>query len=174
MAPRDKRREFISGFDGSAGTAVITQSEALMWTDGRYYQQATIQLDENWTLMKLGLPDTLSIGIWLSRNCKGNKLIAVDGNIMTEDAWRSLSAYLDNSECYMKSITPNLIDLVWGDKQPLMPQNSIIPLPIQYSGQSILNKYIEVRKKMKDLNVTALVLTALDEVACELSVGISD
>lgn len=148
---------------------MITESEALLWTDARYFLQAENQLDENWTLMKLGLPETPAIGSWLARNCNGSKVIAVDGNIMTEDAWRSLSAYLDNSGCYMKSLTPNLIDLVWGKDQPSMPQNKIIPLPLKYTGQTILSKRIEVRNKMKDLGVTSLVLTALDEIACESS-----
>lgn len=53
IAQRDRRRQFISGFTGSAGTAVITNSEALLWTDGRYYQQAEKQLDSSWTLMKV-------------------------------------------------------------------------------------------------------------------------
>ena len=50
----DERRSFLSGFDGSAGTAVVTETSALLWTDGRYYAQAAKQLDENWTLMKDG------------------------------------------------------------------------------------------------------------------------
>lgn len=52
LASHDERRAMITGFDGSAGTAIVTQSEALLWTDGRYYQQAGDQLDNNWTLMK--------------------------------------------------------------------------------------------------------------------------
>lgn len=62
---RDKRREFISGFKGSAGTAVITHDKALLWTDGRYYNQASQELDpiSSWTLMKDGLLDTPTIGV---------------------------------------------------------------------------------------------------------------
>ena len=56
LADCDKRRGFISGFDGSAGTAIITAKEALLWTDGRYFLQAASQMDENWTLMKEGQP----------------------------------------------------------------------------------------------------------------------
>lgn len=58
LAPCDKQRAFISGFTGSAGTAVVTQKEACLWTDGRYYLQASQELDENWTLMKESLPGT--------------------------------------------------------------------------------------------------------------------
>lgn len=59
----DLRREFISGFNGSAGTAVVTPTAALLWTDGRYYLQASQQLSEDWTLMKAGLKDTPSIEV---------------------------------------------------------------------------------------------------------------
>lgn len=60
VAPCDQQRAFISGFTGSAGTAIVTLKEALLWTDGRYYLQASQELDENWTLMKESLPETPS------------------------------------------------------------------------------------------------------------------
>ena len=63
LAPGDERRAFISAFDGSAGTAIITSREALMWTDGRYFLQATSQMDDNWTLMKEGQPGKKRIKI---------------------------------------------------------------------------------------------------------------
>ena len=67
MAECDKRREFISGFTGSAGTAVVTPTKALLWTDGRYHLQASQQLDENWTVMKDGLPNVPKLEEWLSK-----------------------------------------------------------------------------------------------------------
>lgn len=62
IANCDKRRAFISGFTGSAGTAVITHNAACMWTDGRYYLQASQEMDTNWTLMKEGTPGTPTQG----------------------------------------------------------------------------------------------------------------
>lgn len=62
VAPADTRREYVSGFSGSAGTVVVTLEQAALWTDGRYYLQASQQLDDNWTLMKEGLPTTPSEG----------------------------------------------------------------------------------------------------------------
>lgn len=67
VGPADRRRAFISGFTGSDGTAVVTQDKALMWTDGRYYLQSSQQMDQNWTLMKEGLPETPSRGKELFR-----------------------------------------------------------------------------------------------------------
>lgn len=62
IAECDARRAFITGFTGSAGTAIITQSDARLWTDGRYHLQASQQLDSNWTLMKEGIPETPTQG----------------------------------------------------------------------------------------------------------------
>lgn len=59
----DQRRAFISGFQGSAGTAIVTKDKALMWTDGRYYLQSSQEMDGNWSLMKEGLPSTPSRGL---------------------------------------------------------------------------------------------------------------
>lgn len=65
LADCDMLRGFITGFTGSAGTAIVTQNEALLWTDGRYFLQASQQLDSNWSLMKEGLPSTPTQGIFL-------------------------------------------------------------------------------------------------------------
>ncbi len=73
LAPCDERRAFITGFTGSAGTAIITPKHALLWTDARYFQQAEAQMDENWTLMKEGRPGTPSRGLWLANNLESGK-----------------------------------------------------------------------------------------------------
>lgn len=65
LAPCDERRAFITDFDGSAGTAIITHNEAMCWTDGRYWLQAEKQLGEGWTLMKAGLPEVPTWARWL-------------------------------------------------------------------------------------------------------------
>ncbi|CAG7833794.1 unnamed protein product [Allacma fusca] len=78
IAGCDERRAFITGFTGSAGTAVITEGQALLWTDGRYYLQAVEEIDQNWTLMKQGLVDTPSQSEWLSKNLPSGARIGVD------------------------------------------------------------------------------------------------
>lgn len=77
VSSSDQRRAFISGFDGSAGTALVTMDSALLWTDGRYWKQAENQLDSNyWKLMKGGVD--VSLTSWLSENMKGNQSVGVD------------------------------------------------------------------------------------------------
>ena len=167
LAPHDGRRKFITGFDGSAGTAVVTKDEALLWTDGRYYQQATQQLDpDNWTLMKDGLPETLTMVQWLSKHCKEGDRVGVDANLMSTRTWNQLVAAFDNEGCIMTAVKQNLVDLVWED-QPVEPSNKVIALNIKYAGRTINEKLVDIRAKMNEQNAKVLVVTALDEVACE-------
>lgn len=75
ICDKDKRRAFLCGFNGSSGSCVVTDTEAMLWTDGRYYLQASQQLDENWKLMKDGLLNTLSIDAYLCKTLKkGSKV----------------------------------------------------------------------------------------------------
>lgn len=157
----------MTGFDGSAGTAVVTHDKALLWTDGRYYQQATQQLDPNhWTLMKDGLPETPTMVQWLQNNCKAGDRVGVDANLMSTRSWNQLSAAFENEGCIMTAVKQNLVDLVWDD-QPAQPNNKVIALDVKFAGKLIADKLVEIRDKMKDQNSKVLVVTALDEVACK-------
>lgn len=97
ISPTDERRSFITGFTGSAGTAVVTQKEALLWTDGRYHQQAEQQLDENWTLMRDGLPATPTINNWLSENLSAGNRVGVDGNLLSFRVWSPMQSALNSN-----------------------------------------------------------------------------
>jgi Xaa-Pro aminopeptidase len=167
IAPRDRRRQFVTGFDGSAGTAVVTQSEALLWTDGRYYLQASQQLDNNWTLMKDGLPDVLTMTQWFQKNCKPGQRIGVDPSLMSTRQWNTLVAAFDNTGCVMTAVKENLVDKVW-DEQPAQPNNKVISLDVKFAGKLVGQKLVEIREKMKEQSAKVLVVTALDEIACEL------
>lgn len=166
ISSRDRRRHFITGFTGSAGTAVVTQTEALLWTDGRYFQQAEIQLDENWTLMKDGLPETPTMVQWLQRNCKFGDRIGVDANLMSTRAYNQLVSAFENEGCIVTAVKQNLIDLVWDD-QPGPTSNPIITLDVKFSGKLVGDKLDEIQEKMKANDAKVLVVTALDEIACK-------
>lgn len=92
----DKRRAFLSGFDGSSGTAVVTTKEALLWTDGRYYQQAEKEMDSNWTLMKDGLTTTPSISDWIVKHLNTGDRVGVDGNLISYRLWSPWASALDS------------------------------------------------------------------------------
>lgn len=165
IAPCDKRREFITGFTGSAGTAIITQDEATLWTDGRYWLQAERELDSSWTLKKDALPGGETQQGWLSKVLPPASRIGVDPFLMSYSGWKKLSDSLaSNGGHVLVPCHENLIDLIWDDKPPL-PCHSIVPLDIRYTGKTWQEKIIDVRKKMLEKSCDALVLTALDEVA---------
>jgi Xaa-Pro aminopeptidase len=173
IAPRDRRRAFITGFTGSAGTAVITQKEALIWTDGRYFQQAEKELGKDWTLMKDGMPEVLTLTQWLQKNCKQGDRIGVDANLYSTRAWNTLANAFENQGCVLTAVKPNLIDLVW-DNQPSQPNNPVISLDVQFAGKLVDEKLKEVREKMEAQGAKVLVVTALDEIAYILNLRGSD
>lgn len=148
---------------------MVTQTEALLWTDGRYYLQASQQLDDNWTLMKDGLPDVLTQNAWLASHCETGDVVGADPNLFSARMWASLAAALTNSGCVLKAILPNLVDIVWGAAQPVKPQNEIFTLNVKYAGKFTNDKLIAVREKMTEQKVSVLLVSALDEVACKSS-----
>nr|XP_032528104.1 xaa-Pro aminopeptidase 1-like [Danaus plexippus plexippus] len=91
ISPADARREWISGFTGSAGTAVVTANKALVWTDGRYYTQFEKEADLTmWTLMKQSLPETPTMEKWLASNLIAGSVVGVDPHTMTREEWTPL------------------------------------------------------------------------------------
>lgn len=97
ISPVDQRRSFVSGFDGSAGTAIVTENAALLWTDGRYHLQASKQIDENWTLMKDGLPATPTMANWLANNLSAGARVGVDGTLLSFRVWSPLASELSSN-----------------------------------------------------------------------------
>ncbi|XP_052100615.1 xaa-Pro aminopeptidase 1-like [Mytilus californianus] len=164
IAPCDCRREFVSGFSGSAGTAVITSDKAALWTDGRYYLQAEKQIDANWILMKDGLPDTLSQAEWLSKELPVGGRVGVDPYLMSSETWKPMDKVLKEAGHMLVPVSQNLVDLAWEDR-PSPPQNPLMVLPDSYTGQKWEDKVLKVREKMKSKNCGAFVVTPLDELA---------
>lgn len=178
IAPVDARREWISGFTGSAGTAVVTSSHALVWTDGRYYTQFEKEADMSiWTLMKQSLPDTPTMEKWLSTNLTDGAVVGVDPHTFTRDEWTPLQAALTKANMQLIPVSKNLVDEVrveMNDPPPKRPHNDIIPLPLKYTGKTAGQKIKELRDKMAEKKAAALVITALDEIAYTLNLRGSD
>lgn len=157
----------MTGFDGSAGTAVVTLTDARLWTDGRYYQQATKQMDNNWQLMKDGQPQTPTIGNWLAQHfAEGGKRIGVDASIVSSRVWGPLSVALEDNGNQLVAVEGNLVDLIWSD-QPPQTSNRIITLGTEITGKTVADKLADIRREMLEAHAEVLVVTALDEVACE-------
>lgn len=166
LASCDLRREFISGFSGSAGTAIVTETKAALWTDGRYHLQAEKQLDSNWTLMRDGLPDTLSQEDWLIQELPTGSKIGIDPWLFTHGKWSKMSQVLFSAGLSLVFTEKNLVDLVWEDhSRPDPPTAGLMVMDISFTGKSWHEKVKEVRGTLTKKKADALVVTALDEVA---------
>lgn len=176
IADCDARRAFISKFNGSAGTAIITQEAAALWTDGRYFLQASQQLDPDcWTLMKDGLPGTLTQSEWLRSVLKGGSKVGVDPCLIPRESWKKLGKELKSCSIELVAVGENLIDCVWQDKETLVPgvdkprppqpQNKVFSLPLSITGASWQSKIAELREELEKKKATAIIITNLDDIA---------
>ncbi|XP_034945370.1 xaa-Pro aminopeptidase ApepP [Chelonus insularis] len=176
ITDRDKRRHYISGFQGSLGTAIITAEHALLWTDGRYYAQAEAEFDppDAWTLMKEGTIGTPTQEEWLISNLPPKSTVGADPNLMSYAVWIPLQNALNAAGHYLMPLYENLIDKLWGDEQPPEVLNPIVPQLIKYTGKTAGEKLTQCRKAMRKNRAGALVITTLDEVAYLLNLRGSD
>ncbi|XP_020843647.1 xaa-Pro aminopeptidase 1 isoform X2 [Phascolarctos cinereus] len=164
IAPCDCRRAFVSGFDGSAGTAIITEQHAAMWTDGRYFLQAAKQMDNNWTLMKMGLKDTPTQEDWLVSVLPEGSRVGVDPLIIPSDQWKKMAKVLRGAGHHLVPVKENLVDKIWTDR-PQRPCKPLLTLGLDYTGVAWKDKVADLRVKMAERKVVWFVVTALDEIA---------
>ncbi|KAF4518461.1 hypothetical protein B566_EDAN002116 [Ephemera danica] len=174
LADCDKRRAFISGFTGSAGTAVVTESHACMWTDGRYFLQAAKEMSADWTLMKEGVPNTPTQAAWLAKTLTPSSRVGFDPHLLPLSAVKPLKTLLEPAGISLVPVEHNLVDAVWASQQPCRPKDKIIPLPVKYTGMMSAAKVASVREQMAEKSAKLLVLTALDQVAWLLNLRGSD
>jgi Xaa-Pro aminopeptidase len=165
IAHCDARREFISGFTGSAGTAVISTSAAALSTDGRYFNQAAKQLDSNWTLLKRGLEGVLTWQEWIAEQAEGGKAVGVDPAVITAASARKLSDSLSKNGAKLVGIEQNLVDQIWGEERPSRPREKVKVHPDNYAGKPFQEKIADIRKELKTKKRAAFIISVLDEIA---------
>ncbi|CAG4959143.1 unnamed protein product [Colias eurytheme] len=176
IAPTDARREWISGLIGSSGTALVTSTTALVWTDGRYFTQFYIQVDTSvWGLMRQGTD--LSINAWLERNMPSGSVVGVDPTTYTRTAWTPLYNTLRAANVTLMSTSENLVDLARtriNDPPPPRPNEPLLALGVNYTGRVSSGKITELVTQIRSRGASALILTALDDVAYTLNLRGSD
>ena len=173
VAPHWKSREWISGFTGSAGTVVITTSQAGLWTDSRYFLQAAQQLEgTEIKLYKEMLPETPSISAFLSTQLTPGDAVGIDGKMFSAEEVERMQAELQKCQIEVKSISDPL-DKLWTDRPP-MPEAPAFIYETQYAGKSSIEKIAIIRKELKKCNAKALFLSALDEIAWTLNLRGND
>lgn len=181
IAPCDARREYLTSFTGSAGTAVVTLKEAALWTDGRYFLQAAAQMDPaSWILMKDRLPGTATIGEWLNQVLGGGSTggggfrVGADPYTMSYEGWLRLEKELADGGNLLVGTPTNLVDAVWGSRRPPRPAEPVLPLDATFTGRRWQDKVEEMRAEMVKKGASLLVLTALDDVAWLLNLRGAD
>ncbi len=158
-----KERQWISGFDGSAGTAVVTLEHAGVWTDSRYFLHAAEQLEgTGFELMKQGLSETLEILPWLSTQLKTGGKVGVNALMFSHNAYSAMQSELKKNDLELVSI--DLISKIWTDR-PSMPMNPLFIFDTQYAGKSTTEKLTAVRAEMNKTHAHFFVISALDDIA---------
>jgi len=190
ICPADARREYITGFTGSAGTALIllNQQQSLLFTDGRYFNQASKQLHPSyWTLMKQGLEGVTTwqdylikaAGNYIEKNPNGGLRIGIDPTVFTVKDSNDLSEKLKEYSAQLISLKDNLIDIQWATSRPARPHHQIKILDLKYAGQSTSQKLEKIRDRLQSMNnsrqkLIGIVVSALDEIAWCLNLRGSD
>ena len=168
-----KARAYITGFTGSAGTAVITLHDAKLWTDGRYFLQAAKQLEGTGvTLMKMFEPGIPTIEEYLEAELKSGQTLSFDGRVVSVgegDEYASIAkkngAKIDYQE--------DLIDAIWTDRPPLS-EEPVWFLEEKYSGESTESKLSRIRKEMEDAGCDTHIVSTLDDICWTLNIRGND
>lgn len=159
-----RSRQFISGFTGSAGTLVVCEDSAYLWTDGRYFLQASLQLKESGIeLMKTGEPGVPEIGEFLEKNLKQGDVLAFDGRVLACRIGDKYKQIADKCGAITK-FDLDLPGLVWTERPKLLG-NSIWALPETSYGETFEEKLARVREAMTKSSVNYHLITGLEENA---------
>lgn len=173
VAPHWKSREWISGFTGSAGTVVITEKKAGLWTDSRYFLQAAEQLQGSGIdLYKEMLPETPSITKFLSDELQPGKSVGIDGKMFSVEQVESMQAELSAKNIQIV-FCPDPMDELWENRPP-MPESPAFVYDIKYAGKSCSEKIAAIRTELKKKSAESVMLSALDEIAWTLNLRGND
>uniref|UniRef100_A0A4W3H4M8 X-prolyl aminopeptidase (aminopeptidase P) 2, membrane-bound n=1 Tax=Callorhinchus milii TaxID=7868 RepID=A0A4W3H4M8_CALMI len=172
ISPHDARRAWMTGFTGSAGTAVVSTTNASLWTDGRYWVQAERQMDCNWELNIV----KNSIVNWIIGETREGEKIGADPFVFSVASWESYRIPLQEANRSLITITNNLVDEIWGADRPPPSSDDIFRVPDAFLGRSWQDKVEEARIKMMQnlYKPTAILISGLDETAWLLNLRGND
>lgn len=176
VADHWKSREWISGFSGSAGTAVVTLEHAALWTDSRYFIAAEKELNgTGFQLMKLRVEGTPSVSEWLASELSTYEkaVVGLDGNVNSFAEVAAMEQELATKGNITVRTDADPMAELWTDR-PVIPDNMVSLHPLEYSGESTSSKISRVRKHLLDCGADGLLVTALDEIAWMLNLRGSD
>ena len=169
-------RKWISGFDGSAGTAVVTLHSAALWTDSRYFLAAEEQLaGTEFQLMRERVDGTPSIAEWIATEIEGaeSSEIGVDGMCMTYAECSDLKTDLKHNGGITVRTNLDILDRIWTDR-PSVPLNPVSIQPIEYAGESCHDKLGRIRSSLLRRGAGGMLMTQLDDIAWTLNLRGTD
>lgn len=169
-------RKWISGFDGSAGTAVVTLHSAALWTDSRYFLAAEEQLaGTEFQLMRERVDGTPSIAEWIATEIEGAESteIGVDGMCMTYAECSDLKTDLKHNGGITVRTNLDILDRIWTDR-PSVPLNPVSIQPIEYAGESCHDKLGRIRSSLLHRGAGGMLMTQLDDIAWTLNLRGTD
>ena len=168
-----KARKFITGFTGSAGTAVITMDQAGLWTDGRYFIQAAAQLaNSEVKLFKMGEENVPTVIEFIRDHLVQGGGLGFDGRVINARLGTELKELAEQKKASFH-ISQDLVGMIW-EERPAMPMEPVFLLEEQYTGESTTSKIKRVREKMKQSNADVHILTSLDDIAWMLNIRGND
>ena len=169
-----KDREFISGFNGSAGTAVVTLTSAALWTDSRYFIAAADQLKgTEYQLMKLKIEGTPTIAEWLGKECGAGAEVSIDGWCSSSNAVKELIADLRKEGGITVRTNLDPLKLIWRNR-PVIPENPVELYPLKYAGESAKDKIARIREALRKRHADGMLMAALDDIAWTLNLRGTD
>lgn len=164
VADHYKGREFLTGFTGSAGTALVTEDKAILWTDGRYFIQAEREIkDSEFVLYKMNTKGYPSLLEWLKENVKDGYTIGFNGEVFSEELVEKIMNELTDKN-FMLHDNEDLVGMIWEDR-PELRAEKVFKLGIEYTGESTEDKINRVRKYLYEKKADYLVLASLDDIA---------
>lgn len=168
-------RTWISGFNGSAGTAVVTMKSAALWTDSRYFLAAEEQLKgTEFQLMKLKIEGTPTISEWLVQELQGeNAEVGLDGMVNSYHETMGLIADLRKSGGITVRTNLDPLGLIWTDR-PAIPANPVEIQPMEFAGESVASKISRIRTALRQRHADGMLISALDDIAWTLNLRGTD
>ena len=169
-----KGREFISGFNGSAGTAVVTMTSAALWTDSRYFLAAAEQLkNTEFQLMKQKIEGTPTIAEWIGKECGAGVKVAVDGMVNSTSSVRELIGDLRQQGGITLRTNLDPLAQIWSNRPPI-PGNPVEKYPLTYAGEASNVKIARIRQALRKLHADGMLMAALDDIAWTLNLRGTD
>ena len=174
VADHWKGREWISGFDGSAGVAVVTMHGAALWTDSRYFLAAEKQLGgTEFQLMKLKMPGTPTLAEWIGSQLDGNSEVGVDGTVNSYSFVENLISDLRHEGGITVRLNLDPLKFIWKDR-PSIPNNKVVIQPLEYTGEDTRSKITRIKSELHKIHCDGMLVSALDDIAWILNLRGTD